>query len=558
MHRPHLPRSLLSTLPLSLSFSLACALPACTTPATEPAPVVLAADDGIADAWLVQLVDDTDPADVEAIAGELLADSAGRLRHVYRASLVGFAVDGVTAPQVAALARDPRVARIEQDRRLTPPVDQGIAVLGAATQQATTQPALDLVDQRTRPGSCTYRADATGAGVDVYVIDSGVRVTHTEFEGRATALYDAVTNTAGVATDLNGHGTRVASLIGGKTYGVAKGARLLAVKVYNNGADATVSSFVAGVDFVTSRVRAQRAAGNLRTAVANLSIGLARGTTGQDLFTTAINTMSVNGIQPIVADSEDAASPCEAQAQAGGAITVGAIDPLSGNRAFGGSICADLYAPTGGMAADIGSDTAIFNLSFTGTSGAAPRVAGTAALHLQRFPTATVGAPDFCPISGTPSSSSLTCSLVGHATRDAIPQVPLGARTNRLVYSRLAIDPTVTVSTSTLSFTPTLGTQSAAQSVTVGLLSGTEPAEYRVETSGECWLQVTPAPNPIPPGQSCAPNYLTSTQPRLSIVADARTGRGCIFTAGTYQPATVRVIGTNGVVRTLSVGLSVQ
>lgn len=157
----------------------------------------------------------------------------------YKHAPKGFA--GKLSPAtVEALRSDPRVAYIEQDQ---------IAHIDATQTNPTC--GLDRIDQRALPLDNSYTYNQTGAGVDVYCIDTGIRFTHVDFGGRAVTGYDAITP-GGTAADGNGHGTHTAGTIGGSTYGVAKGVHLIAVRMLNNSGSGTYSQVISGIDWVTA------------------------------------------------------------------------------------------------------------------------------------------------------------------------------------------------------------------------------------------------------------------------------------------------------------------
>ena len=140
------------------------------------------------------------------------ARSAGaRVLAVYGAALKGYAAR-LTPAQLAAVRADPRVAFVEADRTFS-----------IATTQTNAPWGLDRIDQRARPLSTTFTYVNRGAGVRAYVIDTGIRFSHSQFGGRASTGFDAIDG--GSADDCHGHGTHVAGTVGGSTYGVAKGSR---------------------------------------------------------------------------------------------------------------------------------------------------------------------------------------------------------------------------------------------------------------------------------------------------------------------------------------------
>src|SRR5262249_31958565 len=221
--------------------------------ASSPAPLLAkpAGPNTVPDGYIVvfqRAVPDVN-REVDAIGQQL----GVRANFRYHFAIKGFAATMPLAA-VEALRRNPNVAYIEQDQ-----------IAHAVATQTNPTWGLDRIDQRNLPLSNSYTYDQTGAGVDAYMIDTGIRYTHTDFGGRAVFGFDAIT-TGGTAADDNGHGTHTAGPTGGATYGVAKGVRLISVKVLNSGGSGTFSQVIAGVDFVT---------GNHTTnpAVANMSLG---------------------------------------------------------------------------------------------------------------------------------------------------------------------------------------------------------------------------------------------------------------------------------------------
>ena len=155
------------------------------------------------------------------VAAEHANRFGGEVRYIYENALKGYAAT-FSEDQLGALAADRRVASIERD-----------GVMTAFTTQ-TNPPSwgLDRIDQRTLPLDHSYSYTSTGAGVDAYIIDTGIRKSHVEFGGRASVGTDTVGDGQN-GNDCNGHGTHVAGTVGGATYGVAKAVTLVAVRVLN-------------------------------------------------------------------------------------------------------------------------------------------------------------------------------------------------------------------------------------------------------------------------------------------------------------------------------------
>ncbi|HEX2718893.1 MAG TPA: S8 family peptidase, partial [Gemmatimonadaceae bacterium] len=204
----------------------------------------------IPDQYIVVYRDDV--ASPAAVTASLAAVSGAKVHYTYASAVKGFA-GRMSKAAAEELARDPRVAYVEQDQ----------VVHAVGTQTGATW-GLDRIDQRDLPLSTTYTYTGTGSGTTAYIIDTGILRSHSEFGGRAVTGYDAVT-AGGDATDCNGHGTHVAGTVGGATYGVAKGVALVAVRVLDCGGSGSTSGVIAGIDWVT--------ANHVASAVANMSLG---------------------------------------------------------------------------------------------------------------------------------------------------------------------------------------------------------------------------------------------------------------------------------------------
>jgi subtilisin family serine protease len=214
--------------------------------------------------------------------------------------------------------------------------------------------------------------------VHAYVIDTGIRATHTDFGGRVSLDYTGVNDGNG-ASDCNGHGTHVAGTIGGATWGVAKGVRLHSVRVFGCSGGAPWSTIIGAVDWVT--------ANHLKPAVVNMSLG---GSANQAVDDAISNSVAAGIVYAVAAGNGSGSDACgTSPARARAALTVGSTDSTDRRSSFSNiGSCIDLFAPGGGITSDwYTSDTATASLS--GTSMATPHVAGSAALFLGATPSAT-------------------------------------------------------------------------------------------------------------------------------------------------------------------------
>jgi subtilisin family serine protease len=302
-----------------------------------------------------------------AQAHNITSKYGGQVTSVYNDALHGFAAT-MSDRQARRIAADPAVAFVEQD--------QTFHLL--TTQTPVPSWGIDRIDQRALPLNNSYTFNTTATNVTAYIIDTGIRVTHQTFGGRALFAFNAVGD--GQNTDCNGHGTHVAGTVGGSQYGVAKGVRLRAYKVLSCAGSGTTTQVVNGIN----RAAADHPAG--QPAVGNMSLGGGVSTA----IDNAVRAAITDGITMAIASGNSNANACNfSPARVTQAITVNASDRNDARASFSNfGTCTDIFAPGVGITSSWAtSDTATNTIS--GTSMATPHVAGVAALYLATHPTAT-------------------------------------------------------------------------------------------------------------------------------------------------------------------------
>lgn len=318
------------------------------------------------DTYIVVLQPGTNHA---AAAGEF-SRAGWRIEREYTNVFSGFAINLPTAA-VAALERNPRVLYVERDAEVT----------AFDTQDPTPSWGLDRIDQRTLPlsGTFVYSASGNGVGVKAYIVDTGVLSTHTEFTGRVVTGFSAINDVVNTTEDCNGHGTHVAGTLVGTTYGVAKEATVVPVRVLDCQGSGTISGVIAGLDWVAG----DHISG---PAVVNMSLG---GSPSKTLDAAVVRVFA-DGITVVVAAGNSHASACAASpARVPEAVTVGATNSTDARAPYSNfGQCLDLFAPGSIITSAWYTSTTATN-TISGTSMASPHAAGVAAVLLSRTPSLT-------------------------------------------------------------------------------------------------------------------------------------------------------------------------
>jgi subtilisin family serine protease len=349
---------------------------ACTDSPTELTPAT-GGDAGVAAVvrpipgrFIITLRDGVDPA---AVAHEHGVSPD----FLYRHALIGFA-GAISDAARDGLLRDRRVLRVEPD---------GIATIVTTETNATW--GIDRIDQRALPLTSTFNYVNTGKGVTAYILDTGIRLDHVEFGGRASDGYDAVDG-ALPADDCNGHGTHVAGTVGGATYGVAKGVHLVAVRVLGCDGWGSWSGVIAGIDWVIADHELPPVA-KRAPAVANLSLGGGANSSVDQ----AVGRMIADGVATAIAAGNGnfagvAQDACQfTPGRVPQAMTIGASDKNDRKASWSNfGSCVDWFAPGVGITSSWSTSATATN-TISGTSMSSPHTAGVATLYLQSHPAAT-------------------------------------------------------------------------------------------------------------------------------------------------------------------------
>ncbi|MFF5963664.1 S8 family serine peptidase [Streptomyces collinus] len=384
-----------ATATAALVASLVSALPAGAAPAAGEGRIRYeGAANAVAGSYVVTLKSEkAASAEGRALARKYGAD----IERTYTKALNGYEVEA-SESEAKRLAADPAVASVVQNRTFS--------ITG--TQPSPPSWGLDRIDQKSLPLNSSYTyPDSAGEGVTAYVIDTGVRITHGDFGGRASYGYDAVDND-NTAQDGHGHGTHVAGTVAGSAYGVAKKAKVVGVRVLNNSGQGTTAQVVAGIDWVARNA--------VKPAVANMSLG----GPGDTAIDTAVRNAITSGVTFVVAaGNESTNASTRSPARVTEAVTVGATTSSDAKASYSnyGTVL-DLFAPGSSITSAWSTSDSATN-TISGTSMASPHVAGAAALHLAANPTAT--------------PAQVSAALTSAATTGVVTSPGTGSP-NRLLY----------------------------------------------------------------------------------------------------------------------------
>jgi aqualysin 1 len=449
---------------LALLAVASAALTACSDPITSSGSVRLAPITEISSSVQTELVPNeyivalrgspVSTAQLSAQAQSMGAAAGAQVTYVYGAAVHGFAVKA-DAAAIAAIRANPAVEGVE-------PVQ---VVRADATQTPTPSWGLDRIDQHALPLNNSFTYPTGGGAVHVYIIDTGILTTHTDFTGRIGLSSNHIGAPPAPAwTDCNGHGTHVSGTTAGTTYGIMKTATIHAVRVLDCTGSGTTASLLSGINWVIANA--------VQPAVSNMSLGFNGISAMADAATT--NMVNAGIVSAVAAGNNVGADACNfSPARVPTAITVASTTITDARSSFSNiGTCVDIFAPGSNIKSNwIGSNTATNTIS--GTSMATPHVTGAAALYLSHNPTHT--------------TTQVANALINNATLNVVTNAGTGSP-NRLLY--------------------------------MGFIGGTTNQNPVANFTYSC------APRVSPPGFNCSLDGSTSTDPDGTVTLWSWTSPG--------------------------------
>lgn len=441
-----------ATFPFTVSTMVDAATSTSTTTSTLPTlpPVFRVGDSPITGEkrYIVRYADNV----TDNSATNELSKNNGRLKSRLSKVFNG-AIADMTPAKAAQLRKSSKVLWVEEDK--------GVAT--QTTVSPTPSWGLDRIDQRTNTATNSYSFATNGAGVSVYVIDTGIYTSHSQFNGRTRLGFDAF---GGDGVDCNGHGTHVAGTVAGSTYGVAPAASLISVRVLDCSGAGSVSGVISGIDWaITDHVSGP--------AVINMSLGAGKSASLESAVDRAYN----DGITVVSAAGNSNIDACTTSPAGNKAstLTVGATTTADARASYSNfGACLDMFAPGSGIVS-AGISSTSSSATMSGTSMAAPHVAGLAARYLSAATTST--------------PAQVMTALINAATANVVTNAGT-LSSNKLAYGDPAAIPTspgTTTAPGSTTLPPGTGTESMPS------VPGTPGKPAALAGAELSWLNWTPA-----------------------------------------------------------------